>query len=197
MLETTGTRSCWEKCKRSSRPSNQYPNCASYQDTFVTWNYQECKKHILRESWLRCSHRSCNFQMYIGFARGVHQIYIVGLQIVASWLDRKVDCLPGRYHQENEPKVTNFWGHNRVLYDRWTGQCLYRMAPVFLALSALCSDEILGECATWVMCWKTVGLQISSRFLLNNQINSDCCFRFAYTGRRYIVRYNCSRKLVC
>ena len=89
--------------------------------------------------------------MYIGFARGVHQIYIIGLQIVASWLDRKVDSLTGRYHQENDPKMTKFWGHSKVLYDRWTGQFLYRIAQVVLALSALSSDEILNQCGTWIM----------------------------------------------
>ena len=40
---------------------------------------------------------------------------------LSSWLDRFVDSLPGPYRQENVPNITKFEGHNRVLYDRWTG----------------------------------------------------------------------------
>ena len=74
---------------------------------FVTWNYQGCGKHIFPNSWLRCSNRFCNFQMYIGFARGVHQLNIVGL-FISCQLARSICRLsprplsPGKWSKNNQ-----------------------------------------------------------------------------------------------
>ena len=74
---------------------------------FVTWNYQGCGKHIFRNSWIRCSNRSCNFQMYIGFARGVHQLNIVDL-FISCQLARSIcrfsprPLSPGKWSKHNQ-----------------------------------------------------------------------------------------------